>query len=74
MTQTFTAKATCKPTVAELRDALVGIPDDARVTITTTSDQRGGDYLTVEAAWVSKPHKKCASGGLVYPPGVRGVD
>ena len=74
MTQTFTAKATCKPTVAELRDVLFDLPNHARVTITCTTDQRDGDYLTVEATWVPKPHMKYASGGLVYPPGVRGVD
>ena len=72
MTRTFTAEATCKPTVAALRDALAGIPDNARVKITTTSDQRDGDWITIEAIWT--PPAVVVHGGPIYPPGVRGVD
>lgn len=73
MSKTFTGEATCNPTAGALRDALAGIPDDARVTVTFTTDQRDGDYLTVRATWTPKLVGKFDPGGLIYPPGVRGV-
>ena len=75
MPKTFTAKATCKPTTGALRDALAGIPDDARVTVTFTADQRDGDFLTIEATWVP-PIRHFSPGGWqpFYPPGVRDAD